>query len=55
MARKKPAHQREKAPTRHAHEVLRKSGQYFRELVEHSLTGISILQDGKVIYRNPEQ
>jgi PAS domain S-box-containing protein len=27
----------------------------FRELVEHSLTGISIIQDGQVVYQNPEQ
>lgn len=55
MARKKPAHQGGKSPIRQEQEALEKSGQHFRDLVEHSLTGISILQDGKVVYRNPEQ
>jgi PAS domain S-box-containing protein len=27
----------------------------FRDLVEHSLTGISIIQNGQVVYQNPEQ
>lgn len=34
---------------------LKTSDRYFRDLVENSLTGISILQDEKVVYRNPEQ
>lgn len=35
-------------------DALRKSEQRFRELVERSLTAISIHQDGRIIYRNPE-
>jgi PAS domain S-box-containing protein len=27
----------------------------FRQLVENSLTGISIIQDGRIVYQNPEQ
>jgi PAS domain S-box-containing protein len=35
--------------------LLRTSARSFRDLVENSLTGISILLDEKVVYRNPEQ
>ncbi len=35
--------------------LLRTSDRYFRDLVENSPTGISILLDEKVVYRNPEQ
>lgn len=35
--------------------TLGKGDQYFRDLVENSPTGISIIQDDKVVYRNPEQ
>lgn len=38
-----------------AEESLRKSEKRFRELVENSPIGISIIQTGHVIYRNPEQ
>lgn len=36
-------------------DALRKSEEHFRDLVENSPTGISILQDEKIVYRNPEQ
>jgi PAS domain S-box-containing protein len=35
--------------------ALVESEKRFRELVEHSLTGISIIQDGQIVYQNPEQ
>ena len=35
--------------------ALVESEKRFRDLVEHSLTGISILQQGQVVYQNPEQ
>ncbi|MGD9044509.1 MAG: ATP-binding protein [Desulfobacterales bacterium] len=35
--------------------ALVESEKRFRDLVEHSLTGISIIQDGQVVYQNPEQ
>ncbi len=35
--------------------LLSTSDRYFRDLVENSPTGISILLDEKVVYRNPEQ
>ncbi len=38
-----------------AEESLRKSEEHFRDLVENSPTGISIVQDEKIVYRNPEQ
>jgi len=40
---------------RHAEEALNKSEQHFKDLVEHSLAGISIIQDERIVYRNPEQ
>lgn len=36
-------------------EALKRSEARFRNLVENALTGIFILQDNKVVYRNPEQ
>ncbi|MGD8653904.1 MAG: ATP-binding protein, partial [Desulfobacterales bacterium] len=38
-----------------AQTALVESEKRFRELVEHSLTGISIIQDGRIIYQNPKQ
>lgn len=38
-----------------AEAALRMSEARFRSLVENSLTGICILQDGRVVYHNPEQ
>lgn len=38
-----------------AEEALRQSEQNFRELVENSLVGILLLQDGEIVYQNPEQ
>ncbi len=38
-----------------AEETIRKGEQSFRDLVENSLTGISIIQDNQIIYQNPEQ
>jgi PAS domain S-box-containing protein len=35
--------------------LLKTSDRSFRDLVENSLTGISILMEEKVVYRNPEQ
>ncbi len=35
--------------------TIRKSEQRFRDLVQNSLTGISIVQDERVVYQNPEQ
>ncbi|BCS95231.1 hypothetical protein DSLASN_08630 [Desulfoluna limicola] len=40
---------------RRAEEALKMSEKRFRDLVEHSLAGISIIQKGAVVYRNPEQ
>ena len=40
---------------REAQAALVESETRFRQLVENSLTGISIIQDGRVIYQNPEQ
>ncbi|MCG8471287.1 MAG: ATP-binding protein, partial [Desulfobacterales bacterium] len=40
---------------RRAEEALKMSEKRFRDLVESSLTGISIIQEGQVIFRNPEQ
>ena len=36
-------------------DALRKSEQQFRDLIENSPVGISIIQDGRVVYENPEQ
>jgi PAS domain S-box-containing protein len=38
-----------------AQTALVESEKRFRNLVEHSLTGVSIIQNGKVVYQNPEQ
>ena len=38
-----------------AEEALRKSEQQFRDLIENSPVGISIVQNKKVVYQNPEQ
>ncbi len=36
-------------------EMIEKSEKKFRDLVENSLTGISIIQDDQIVYQNPEQ
>jgi PAS domain S-box-containing protein len=36
-------------------EALRKSEKRFRDLIENSVVGISIIQDDQVVYQNPEQ
>ncbi len=38
-----------------AEEALSSSERSFRELVESSLVGISLIQDGEIIFQNPEQ
>jgi len=38
-----------------AEEVIQESEKRFRDLIENSLTGISIVQDNQIIYQNPEQ
>jgi PAS domain S-box-containing protein len=38
-----------------AEEALRKSEQQFRDLIENSPVGISIIQGGRVVYQNPQQ
>jgi PAS domain S-box-containing protein len=40
---------------REARAALVESETRFRQLVEDSLTGISIIQDGRIVYQNPEQ
>jgi PAS domain S-box-containing protein len=35
--------------------ALRESEQRFRNLIENSLTGISIVQEDRIVYQNPEQ
>lgn len=40
---------------RKAEDELRKSEQRFRDIVEHSLTGRFIVQDGRIVYMNQEQ
>ena len=36
-------------------EALRKSEQQFRDLIENSPVGISIIQESRIVYQNPEQ
>ncbi|MFY9398097.1 MAG: ATP-binding protein [Desulfomonilia bacterium] len=55
MARRKPTEQGQRSRITRRLDALKKSEKHFRDLVEHSLTGISIIQDGRVVYRNPEQ
>ncbi len=38
-----------------AEKAVRESERNFRELVESSLAGVLIIQDGRIIYKNPEQ
>jgi PAS domain S-box-containing protein len=38
-----------------AEDALRKSEQQFRDLIENSPVGLSIIQDGRLVYENPEQ
>jgi len=46
---------REISQRRKAQEALQESEERFRDLVENSLTGISIVQDNQVVYQNREQ
>ena len=41
--------------SRESQAALIESETRFRQLVENSLTGISIIQDGRIVYQNPEQ
>jgi PAS domain S-box-containing protein len=43
------------AERRQTQAALTESEKRFRDLVENSLTGISIIQDGRIVYQNPEQ
>jgi PAS domain S-box-containing protein len=38
-----------------AEDALRKSEQQFRDLIENSPVGLSIIQNGRLVYENPEQ
>jgi PAS domain S-box-containing protein len=38
-----------------AEDALRKSEQQFRDLIENSPVGLSIIRNGRVVYENPEQ
>ncbi|MEJ2223146.1 MAG: PAS domain S-box protein [Desulfobacterales bacterium] len=38
-----------------AEDALRKSEQQFRDLIENSPVGLAIIQNGRVVYENPEQ
>lgn len=40
---------------KHSEEAVRESEKRFRSLVENSLTGISIIQNNKIVYQNSEQ
>jgi len=40
---------------RRIEEALQESEKRFRNLVEHSPTGITIIQDDQIVYKNPEQ
>ncbi len=42
------------AERKRAETALRESEERFRTLVENAMTGISIVQDGRVVYENPE-
>lgn len=46
--------ERELAERRHAEKAVRESEDRFRSFVENSLVGILIVQDGRVVFRNPE-
>lgn len=46
--------ERELAERRRAEEAARESEDRFRSLVENSLVGILIVQEGRVVFRNPE-
>ncbi len=49
------AHQRLEAAHRASQEALRESEERFRDLVENSLIGISIIQNRHIVYQNSEQ
>jgi len=46
---------REVISRKQTEEALLETEKRFRDLVENSLTGISIIQDNRVVYQNPEQ
>jgi PAS domain S-box-containing protein len=50
------AQRKDRAAAEHGDDgLLRNNEGHFRELVDNSPTGISIIQDEKIVYRNPEQ
>jgi PAS domain S-box-containing protein len=40
---------------RQPEELLTETEEHLRDVLEHLLVGVSIVQDGRVVYRNPEQ